>query len=265
MNEISPFRNTFSTLDPLFLMNDDTSASHTASDPSTETEDDTPTAQQDLHELVGELRAEVTRLKAKQAKARAQNWVQRHPLLALTLSVGVGAAAGYGAATAFRPRPPRSLSEHARQRLRDLTGDARKVASRLRRQLQDRAAESGQHLRSRAEETGRRLAEEARQGAQEAAGRASEQARKLGEEASGRVREATDEAKKRMQERRKAAGEEAREIGEALSKRATEAVKRASGSEDPETQDARPFRRSLLALAGLAAGGYLATKVRQWL
>ena len=250
-------------------MNDDTTDSQTTSPSSTERGNEART-QDDLHELVGELRAEVTRLKAQKAKARTKTWIQRHPLLALALSAGVGGAAGYGAAMAVRPRLPRSLSGHARQRLRELTGDARAVADRLRKQLSDRAARSGAELRSRAEERGRQLAEEAQQAgdsarreAQEAVGRASEQARKLGEEASERVREATGEATKRLRERRQAASDQARELGEALGKRASEAV---TGSDGAEASDEdRRISGTLLALAGIAAGGYVASKVRNWM
>jgi gas vesicle protein len=226
-----------------------------------------------MHELLGELRAEVTRLKAEQAKERAQNWIQRYPLLAVTLSVGVGAAAGYGTSMALHPRPPRSLSEHARQRLRELTGDARKVATRFRQQLGERAAQSGEQLRKRAEETGRRLAEEAqhagesaRREAKEAAGRASVQARKFGEETSERLREATDEAKQRVQERQKEAVEEALELGETLGEQASEALDEYTDSmAETSKNEGRSFTRGLLAVAGIAAGGYLASKARHWL
>jgi ElaB/YqjD/DUF883 family membrane-anchored ribosome-binding protein len=245
------------------------------SDPDTSSDADEPAsaqAQQDMHELLGELRAEVTRLKAEEARAKAQNWIQRHPLLAVTLSMGVGAAAGYGVSEAVRPRPPRTLSERARQRLRGLRGDASELAARLRDRLRERAATSGAQLRERAEETGRRLSEEAqqvreraREEAGEVAGKASEQARSLGEEASDRLRAATDEATRRLRERRADAADEARELGEALGETASEAVEELTDGEPEATDAGRPFARSLFALAGLAAGGYLASKVRQWL
>jgi len=248
-------------------------------DPSTQLEDNTePSANEssseaktDMHELLGELRAEVTRLKAENAKAEAQNWIQRHPLLAVALSMGVGAAAGYGASSAFRPRAPRTLSEHARERLRRLSDDARELAVRMGQRLGEQAAASGAEVRKRAERAGQRLAREAREAgmsasreAQDLARSASEQARRAGEEASQSLREATDEAARRFEERRTKAGEDARELGKALGEKASERVKKyaADGSSDASESSGRPFTRSLLALAGLAAGGYLAAKVR---
>jgi ElaB/YqjD/DUF883 family membrane-anchored ribosome-binding protein len=219
-----------------------------------------------MHELLGELRAEVTRLKAQQAKERAQNWIQRHPLLAIALSSGVGAAAGYGASMAFRPRPPRTLSERARQRLRGLGGDARELATRLRKRLGEQAARSGEQFRERAEKTGRRLAEEAQRAGESARREATERARRLGEEATERLREATEEASQRVREGREDALEEARELGESLGEQASDALQEYTDDpSEPASDDGRPFTRSLLALAGLAAGGYLAAKVRHWL
>ena len=152
---------------------------------------------EDLRALIRELRAELTRLKAHQAKARAKNWIQRHPLLTMLLSGGVGAAAGYGAAMATRPRPPRSLSEHARQRLREVTDDARRAASRLRKQMGDRAARSGAEIRRRAEDTSRKLAEDA----QQAGDVARREAQDFAKSASERLQKATSEAGKRLRER----------------------------------------------------------------
>lgn len=222
--------------------------------------------QQDLHELVGELRAEITRLKAQQAKARAKNWIQRHPLLTMALSIGVGGAAGYGIATAVRPRRPQTLSEHARRRLERLSENARRVASQLRDQVGDRAARSGAQLRERARETSQRLAEEA----QEAGQSAQREAQDFARSASERIREATDEASRRIRERRQAASEDARELGEALGERASEVVGEYSDavsdklSTSTDDEEGRTFTRSLLTLAGIAAGGYLASKVRNW-
>lgn len=255
------------------MSDEQTPPENTDTDAPSDADEDTATAQpqEDLYELLGELRAEVTRLKAEEARARAQNWIQRHPLLAAALSMGIGAAAGYGLSEAFRARPPRSLSERARWRLRGLGGDAQEFASRLGNRLKERAARSSTQLREQVEKTGRRLSDEtqqvgeqARREAQEMAGQASDQARSLGEDASERLREATDEAARQLQERRGEAADGVRELGEKLGETASEAVEDVAGGESVE-EDERSVARSLFGLAGLAAGGYFASKVRQWL
>jgi ElaB/YqjD/DUF883 family membrane-anchored ribosome-binding protein len=251
----------------LFMSDEQANPSQTQSGSSTDSEEEPSQAQRDMHELLGELRAEVTRLKAEQAKEQAQNWIQRHPLLTVVLSMGVGAAAGYGASRAVRSRPPQSLSEHARQRLRQLSGDARKVASRLRERLGERATRSGEQLKQRAEQTGRRLAQEAQRAGESARREATERARQFGEEASERFREAKDEAAKRVQEGQEDALEGAQELGEVLGEQASEALDEytESAADSTSDEDSRSYTRSLLTLAGIAAGGYLATKVRRWL
>lgn len=248
-------------------MSKESQASQSPEDVSAEEEGSpSSTDQNDLHELVRELRAEVTRLKAQQAKARAKNWIQRHPLLTMVLSVGIGGAAGYGAAAAFHPHPPRTLSGHARQRLQGLTKDARELASRLRGQLEDRAARSSAQLRERAQETGHRLAEEA----QEAGETAQREAQSFARTASERLRDATDEASRRFREGTEKAGRDARDVREALEDRASDVVDEYGGavsdsvSEGTEAGGGRTFIQSLLTLAGIAAGGYLASRVRRW-
>ncbi len=229
-------------------------------------EEETRPEGEDLNDLVQELRAELTRLKAQQAKVRAQNWVQRHPFLTVLLSAGVGAAAGYGASVAARPRAPRTLSEHARDRLRRLTDDARQAASELREEIGTRAARSGAQLRERAERTGRQVASQA----QEAGRSAQREAGDVAKTASDRLREVTDEAAKRLRNRGSEAAEEAKEFSEQLGEQATEAVGdyteavSDSVSEATTSKNGRSLTGTVLALAGMAAGSYLASRVRQW-
>lgn len=215
----------------------------------------------DLTEVVDELRAEITRLKAQQAKARTRNWIQRHPLLMVALSIGVGSAAGYGAAMATRPRPPRTLSEQARRRLRRLTDDAREVASRLRREVGDRAAASGARLRSRAEDTGRRLASEAL----EAGELARKGAQAFAKDAGERLRDVSDDVAQQLRERGGEAAREAQEFGEEASEAAEDYAQQLADTVSESPAEGRSTGRTLLALAGIAAGGYLATKLRHWL
>lgn len=237
-------------------MNADNSQRSFAEEQSSEDEFQVPRDREDLHELLSELRAEVTRLKAQQAKQRAQSWIQRYPILALALSAGLGTAAGYGAALAQRPAPP-TLSEQARRRLRRLVDDASRVASDVGRELSDRAARSGAEVRERAQETGRRLAT-----------RASEQARQAGSEASARLRRAADEATRRVQEGQKAATRGAQEIGESIAKEAEQVAQEQAESVREavsETTKDRSVTGTLLTVAGLAAGSILAAKMRRWL
>lgn len=258
---------------PLTMSDDRTPPRDPDTEVSSDADDDTAAEQpqEDLSELLEELRAEITHLKAEEARARAQSWIQRHPLFAAAVSMGIGAAAGYGVSEAFRSRPPRTLPERARWRLSRLGGDAQEFASRLGDRLKQRAARSGTQLRKRVEETGRRLSketqqvgEQARRGAQEMAGQASDQAQSLGENASERLSEATEKAARHVQKRREEAADEARELGEKLGETASTAVEDVTGGDSPE-EDGRSVARSLFTLAGLAAGGYLASKVRQWL
>ena len=241
---------------------DRTDASEASSDaPSDESTVD-KTAQE-MNDLLDELRAEVTRLKAQQARKQAESWVQRHPFLALTISSLAGAAAGYGAARATRPQPP-SLSAQARGRLRRLADEARRVATGVGKDLSERAARSGEDVRKRAEETGQRLAERAqeqgdgiREQAEDLARRASEQARRVGTEAGETVRRATAEA-----------SDEAREIGEQLAEEAGETIEEQAASVQetlPAEDESSALRQSIYTVAGLAVGGYLAAKVRRWL
>jgi len=215
---------------------------------------------QELNEVIGELRAEVTRLKAQQAKKQAKSWVQRRPFLAVALSSLLGAAAGYGAAVATRRRPP-SLSEQARRRLRRLADEARRVAAGVGRDLSERAARSGEDVRKQAQETGQRLAKQARERgeglrrqAEDLARRASKRAERVGTEAGETLRRATKEA-----------SEEARELGERLGEDAEEAIEeQAESVQEALPADGSPstFRRTLYTIGGLALGGYLASKLR---
>ncbi|WP_263835354.1 hypothetical protein [Salinibacter sp.] len=246
---------------------DRTDASETSSAaPSDESTADESTADkttQEMNDLLEELRAEVTRLRAQQAKKQAESWVQRHPFLALTISSLAGAAAGYGAARATRPQPP-SLSERARGRLRRLADEAQRVATGVGKDLSERAARSGEGVRNRAEETGRRLADQAqkqgaglRKQAEDLARRASEQARRAGTETGETVRQATAEA-----------SDEARELGARLADEAEDTIEEQveSAQETLAGEDeSSALRQSIFTVAGLAAGGYLAAKVRRWL
>lgn len=236
-------------------------ASFSTTDPDASSEEDvSPKTEttQEMHEVLGELRAEVTRLKAQRAKKRAKSWVQRRPFLAVTLASLVGAAAGYGAAAASRRGPP-TLSEQARRRLRRLADEARHVATDVGKGLSDRAARSGQEIRERAQKAGERWAKQARQqgeGAQEWARRTSERAQRLGSEAGQNLRRKTEEASEEARELGKTLAEEAEGVVEEQAESVREAVSATEGSSR--------LRRSLLTITGLAAGGYLASKVRRW-
>lgn len=238
---------------------------------------DTPASElkRDMHELVGELRAEVTRLRAQEAKERAQTWIQRHPLLATALSVAVGTATGYTLGRVLQPRGQGSLSDHLRERLGELTGDAKHAASRWGRHLGERVARSGAAVQNRAERAGRRFATEAQErgraaqrDAQELARAATGRARQAGAEASERVQKASDEARTHLRRQGEKASEEVRELGEALGEKASDTLEQYGGSDESDTDPGTGggiFFRALFTLAGIGAGGYLASLVRRWL
>lgn len=212
--------------------------------------------EEDLKALLKDLRAEVTRLKAQRAKRHAQNWIERYPILSVTLSTGLGAAVGYGIAYATRPAPP-TLSEQAQRRIRRLLDEAGRFASDVGRDLSDRAAQSGAEVRTRAEEAGRRFAT-----------RASERARQAGTEATTSLQQVAEEATKRVQEGQQTAAQRARELGERVSKEASRAAEETADTVRERvsaTDGKHTVKRSLLTIAGLAAGSYLASKARQWL
>lgn len=213
---------------------------------------DTEPTRAELQERLDELRAEVTRLRAQQVRNSSGkgNWFQRHPALSVSLAAGLGAAAGYGLSR-LRARPPRSLSEQAKQRLEQFTEDASKIAKRLQSDWGDRAAKSGKELRKRAADVGQQLAK----GAQTA----SERARTSGEKASTSLQEATNSAAQRVRDASTSAATEAEAaVGEQV-----EALTEAAGTETDEQN--RSVFQMLLTVGGLAAGGYLATKLRQQL
>lgn len=184
----------------------------------------------ELHQELEELRAELTRLKAQQARSQtqSQSWIERRPHLAMVLSTVLGAAAGYGAAVATRSRPP-TLSEQAQARF--------------------------QGLAEGAQETGQDVQEEA----QELARLAIERAQQAGSEAGETLRQATEEA-----------SAEAQALGETLAEEAESTIEGIEGQaesvQDTLTaeEESSGLRQSIYAAVGLAAGGYLAAKVSQW-
>ena len=213
---------------------------------------DTEPSRAELRERLDELRAEVTRLRAQQVRSQSGtgNWFQRHPVLSVSLVAGLGVAAGYGVSR-LRARPPRTLSERAKQRLEQFTEDASKIAKRLQSDWGDRAALSGKELRKRAADVGQQLAKGAKT--------ASERARTSGENASASLQDATKNAAQRVRDASTSATSEA----EAAVEEQVEALTEAAGAE-PDDQD-RSVAQMLLTVGGLAAGGYLATKLRQLL
>ena len=215
-------------------------------DPETNSPSSTSTAEPDeeivgeIRDLLRELRAEVTRLKAHQAKEQTETWIQRHPMLAVSLSAVLGGAAGYGATFVRRPRPP-NLSEQAQRGLSRLADEVRRVASDVGRTVTDRAAQSGQEAREQLQESGRQLA----QGAREA-------------QAVEVLQQALEEAP----------SEEVREIGTSLEAKAEEALGEQAESVQravSEIEDRPTLKRALWSIVGLAAGSFVAAQLRRWL
>lgn len=246
---------------------DAASDSRTASDPrSAESVVD---SRAEMEELLRELRAEVTRLKVQQAKARTESWMQRHPGWTAVLSIGLGAAAGYGIAKWREPDPEPRLSDRARAGLKHLAEVARQTASEVSHDLEDRAARAGKEAR----EISRRLFEDAERASasagkraqawsREATERAREQAQKLGEEASEQVRRAQEEGSKQAQELGSRIAEDVQRAEDELGRRAKETADRVR---DSMTPNASTLRQSLVGLLSVVAGSVLAKKIRNWL
>ena len=97
---------------------------------------------------VGELRAdlmrlreEVTQLRARQAASRHSSWVQRHPALTVFLTTALGAAAGY---LGSRLNTSSGFSEATREQLRLLAEQARAVASDVQHEIESFGPLGGQ-------------------------------------------------------------------------------------------------------------------------
>jgi hypothetical protein len=203
-----------------------------------------------LQDELEELRAEVTRLRARQAEQQDRSWLQRHPLWALSLTAVVGGAAGYGLAVATR-QPPPPLSEQARRRLRAIADEARRAAQDVGEELSDRAARSGEQVRAQARKQGATVREEAGTLLREAAARAREAGTDAGESLRTATQEATDEAQ--------AAGEALAEDAGAALDDASDAAQEALTSANRSPA----LRQSVYAAAGLAAGLALLARLRE--
>lgn len=182
---------------------------HPAVQPPSEGADDEPTpvpeSCAEMEALIGELRAEVTRLRVQQARERTRSWVQRHPVAAVSLSVVLGAVGGYVGAR-LQEKPPTTLTDRARRRL-----------SRLAEEARDLAADVQGDLGAQLQDLGRRVVEESRRLAREA-GSASESTadrfRELGDRAQGDGAAAADAVLSRAREAKEALGRRAREVSE---------------------------------------------------
>ena len=208
----------------------------------------------DIDQLLDELRAEISRLKADRARAQSKTWVQRHPYLAIMGATGLGAVAGYGVSTALQPAPRPPLTDRARRRLRRLTEDAHNVAGKLREGVQRQAKEAGDQVRERASDVGQRLADDAqnlgaaaRAEAEELAASASEGAQKASGDASQALREATNRLVTRLRKQNGASKATVQNIINRI---------RETGSEAEESSGGR-LRSSLLSVAGVAVVAYL--------
>ncbi|PEN15170.1 hypothetical protein CRI94_02485 [Longibacter salinarum] len=92
---------------------------------------------EELVEELERLRAEVTRLRARQAAAEKGSWLQQHPVAAIIATTTLGAAAGYVGAQYGRPKD--TFSERTRKQLRKLAEQARDVASEVQVEIGNQA------------------------------------------------------------------------------------------------------------------------------
>lgn len=217
----------------------------------------------ELEHRLEELNAEVTRLRARQARSESKkSWVQRHPVASVVGGLALGAAAGYGAARLFRSRPPETLSGQARQRLQNLTADASKAAKRLQKDWGDRAATRGRDLRERAAAVGKDLmtdAQTAGETLRKEATSATERAQRAGEEAGTALRDTAEKTVQRVREAGESAASEAEDVVDTQ----LEALSDTAGTTVDDEEDASTTAL-WLTVGGIVAGGYLATKLRQW-
>lgn len=181
---------------------------HPAVQPPSEAAGDNPTAsvpegRDEMEALIGELRAEVTRLRVQQARERTRSWVQRHPVAAISLSVVLGAVGGYVGAR-LQTKPPSTLTDRARRQLSQLAQEAR-----------DLAADVQGDLGTQLQDLGRRVVEESRRLARDA-GSASQttadRLRQFGDRAQGDGAAAADAVLARARDAKEAIGRRAREV-----------------------------------------------------
>ncbi|HHP7236826.1 hypothetical protein [Longibacter sp.] len=90
----------------------------------------------ELVEELERLRAEVTRLRARQAAAERESWFHRHPMLAVLATSTLGAVAGYVAGRIGAPSD--GLSHRTRRQLQKIAEQARNVASDVQREIESR-------------------------------------------------------------------------------------------------------------------------------
>jgi len=212
-------------------------------------------SREELLERVRELRAEVTRLKAKQADGQ-RSWVGRHPVRTLVLTAGVGLAAGYGLSRALQPRERRTLSERARAGLRRLSNEASRNLARLGEEWGNRAMEEGGQVWDRAAEAGKRLARESR-----AAGRETREGVRT---ASERVQRAGQGARETFHEATEEAGRRLRDVGESAAEEATKKAEQVditgTGGDESSSWVAGSGKTLLVTVGGVAMAGYLVSK-----
>lgn len=130
----------------------------------------------DLLDAIGDLRAEVARLRVDEARTRIQQWVRENPTLAVFLATGAGILAGRLVTQALTPAPPPPLTERARQRARLLASEAQRRASDVGKGVAERAATAGREAQQRTSVAGEQLSRQAREWGTTVA----EQARQLG-------------------------------------------------------------------------------------
>jgi len=216
----------------------------------------------EMDDLLTDLRAEVTRLKVERAKAETQTWMQRNPGLAALLSVGLGAAVGFGVARWRAPKSPQRLSDRTRKALHDFADRAQKAAADVSVDLEDRAARAGEGAR----EIGRRILEDA----ERAGARAGERARDWGRQAAERARELQKETSERAQQAQQEGAARARDLGkqfaEDIEKAEEEVELRARETADrvrsSMPNSSRSLGQSVVSVLALAAGSYLAKKLK---
>lgn len=143
----------------------------------------------EMHDMIGDLRAEITRMRIDQVKSQSsRGWAERNPLLASAAVFVGGVVVSRLFSRIFRSKPKKSYIERAQDEVREVLEEVRRQAAIASGEASRRAGEArhsvestGQHLKKAAEaarSTVKKQAEKAGKAISERASRLTETAKK---------------------------------------------------------------------------------------
>lgn len=178
-------------------------------------------AQKEIQAAMSEMRREFARANVEEAKSKARSWVERHPVLAVSMAVGVGIVIGRAVSVALQPDP---WPVRTRKKGQQLATRAQKIAREAGASAADRASRTRKELAKETAEARRRVgtsAEKALSGARKAGTQAShlgERVAHLAEDTYGTLTQRASQAAHSVQERADEVAEAAHEAAEQGSK-----------------------------------------------